>query len=171
MIGRLAFFGAITLVLAAQQKPQDIDGWDKIRWGMTMGEVRSIYRVTAQPETADDWTLLQLQPVNFGGVQMGVQVGARRQNGKVVSVRLWSYFGSPDTRPTASARDFDTLRASLIERFGQPTSQDVTKGENGRLVKTMLWKFPSTSILLTLEQSASLPNLGKIFLEYTEPGN
>ncbi len=41
------------------------------------------------------------------------------------------------------------------------------RGENFRLIKTVLWTFPPPSILMTLEQSASLPNLGTIYLDYT----
>jgi hypothetical protein len=33
-------------------------------------------------------------------------------------------------------------------------------------VKTVRWKFPSTSIVMTLEQSAILPNVGTIYIEY-----
>lgn len=166
MIARLALLGALAGVLCAQ-KPPDIDGWDKIKWGMTVDQVRAAYGVGTQPQTQDEWTLLQLQPATIAGVEMGVQVGARQASGKVSSVRLWSYFGSPNSRPTASGGDFDTLRTFLIRKYGGPMSEDATRGENGRFVKTVTWKFPSTAVALTLEQSASLPNLGKVFLEYT----
>lgn len=167
MIARLALFGALALALYGQARPQDIDGWDEVKWGMTVDQVRAAYDADAQPQTQDEWTLLQLQPVTIAGVEMGVQVGARQASGKVSSVRLWSYFGIPNSNPKASGRDFDTLRTFLIGKYGAPVNEDTTRGENGRLVKTVTWKFPSTAVVLTLEQSAPLPNLGKIFLEYT----
>jgi hypothetical protein len=41
---------------------------------MTIAEVREhSYR-----ESKDNWTLLYLNPVKMGGVEMGVQVGARQ---------------------------------------------------------------------------------------------
>jgi hypothetical protein len=166
MFVRLALLAALAGVLCAQ-KPQDIDGWDKVKWGMTVDQVRAAYGVDVHPQTQDEWTLLQLQPVTIAGVEMGVQVGARQSGAKVSSVRLWSYFGSPNSRPTASAQDFDTLRTFLIQKYGMPSGEDATRGENGRFVKTVTWRFPSTAVVLTLEQSASLPNLGKVFLEYT----
>jgi hypothetical protein len=55
----------------------------------------------------------------------------------------------------------------LIQKYGPPASEEAKRGENFRLLKTVLWTFPSTSILMTLEQSASLPNLGNIILDYT----
>lgn len=167
MIARLILFGTLALELFAQPRPQDIDGWDKVKWGMTVDQVRASYGVDAQPQTQDEWTLLQLQPVMLAGVEMGVQVGARQASGKVSSVRLWSYFGSPNSNPKASGQDFDPLRTFLIQKYGRPANEDETRGENGRLVKTATWKFPSTQVVLTLEQSAPLPNVGKIFLEYT----
>jgi hypothetical protein len=166
VLARLALLGTLAGILSAQ-KPADIDGWDKVQWGMTVNQVRTAYAVDAQAQTQDGWMLLQLQPVMIAGVEMGVQVGAREAGGKVSSVRLWSYFGIPNSNPKASGQDFDTLRTFLMRKYGTPVKEDVTRGENGRFVKTVTWKFPSTTAVLTLEQSASLPNLGKIFLEYT----
>lgn len=169
---RLGALVALSVALYAQAKPkdtkpQDIDGWDKITWSMTLAQVRAAYHADAQPETRDDWTLLQLNPVNVGGVEMGVQVGARQGSGKLSLVRLWSYFGLPNSAPLAGPQDFDTLRAMLIQKYGPPANEETKRGENFRLIKTVLWTFPSTSILMTLEQSSSLPNLGNIFVEYT----
>jgi hypothetical protein len=156
---------------AKDPAPQDIHGWDKIRWGMTIAEARAAYDIKTQPESKDNWTLLYLNPVKIGGaemgVEMGVQVGAREVAGKITLVRLWSFFGVPGAAPLAGAQDFDTLKTTLIQKYGHPAKEETTRGENGRLIKTVLWTFPSTSILMTLEQSTSLPNLGTIYLDYT----
>jgi hypothetical protein len=107
---------------------------------------------------------------------MGVQVGAQSGSDKTPSVekitlvRLWSYFGLATSAPLAGPQDFDTLRTVLIEEYGHPTNEEVKRGENFRLIETVLWKFPSTAILMTLEQSSSLPNLGNIYLDYTATG-
>src|SRR5579863_3965776 len=170
MLKRSLRFGlllALGLTLYGQTKPKDIAGWDKIKWGMSLAEVRAAYGIETQPETQDGWTLLQLKPVKMGGVEMGVQVGARQDAGKVTSVKLWSYFGLSTSAPGASGQDFDTLKTELIQKYGQPANEETKHGENFLLLKTALWKFPSTSILMTLEQSSSLPNLGNIFVEYS----
>jgi hypothetical protein len=164
---RLGVLAAVAVALYGQSKPKDVDGWDKIKWGMTVAEVRSSYGVEAQPENKDNWTLLQLNPVKVSGVEMEVQVGARQGTGKVTFVRLSSYFGLPSSPPLAGAQDFDTLRTMLILKYGNPANEETTRGENFRLIKTVLWTFPSTSVRMRLEQSSSLPNLGNIFLEYT----
>ena len=167
---RLGVLAALSFALYGQVKPKDITGWDKIRWGMTIAEAASAYGVDAPPETKDDWTLLQLKPVKMGGVEMGVQVGAKSGAKRITLVRLWSYFGLANSAPGAGPQDFDTLRTLLIAQYGPPSSEESRRGENFRLIKTVRWNFPSTSILMTLEQSSSLPNLGNIILDFTATG-
>jgi hypothetical protein len=180
---RLCALAALAVVLYGQAKPkdsapqdpapQDINGWDKIRWGMTIAEARSAYDIHTDPEGTDNWTLLYLNPVKIGGVEMGVQVGARPGGEKapgserITLVRLWSFFGLSSSAPLAGPHDFDTLKTTLTQKYGHPADEETKRGENFRLIKTVLWTFPSTSILMTLEQSASLPNLGTIYLDYT----
>jgi hypothetical protein len=164
---RLAALAALTIALYGQTKPSDVTGWDKIRWSMTIAEARSAYDIHTEPETRDNWTLQYLNPVKMSGVEMGVQVGARAGAEKITSVRLWSFFGVPNAAPLAGAQDFDTLKTTLVQQYGHPANEETRRGENGRLIKTVNWTFPSTSIVLTLEQSTSLPNLGTIYLDYS----
>jgi len=164
---RLGVLVTLAIVAYAQPKPKDVEGWDKIKWSMTLAEVRSAYQIDAQPESKDNWTLLQLKPVKIAGVELGVQVAAKQDAGKIGSVTLWSYFGLPNSAPSAGPQDFDTLKNALIQEYGAPANEQSTRGLNFRLLKSVIWKFPSTSVLLTLEQSASLPNLGNIDLQYT----
>jgi len=164
---RLGALVALAVALRGQPKPKDVDGWDKIKWGMTIAQARSAYGVATQPERKDNWTLLDLKPVKVVGIEMGVQVGAGPGSRKITLVRLWSFFGLPSSPPLAGPQDFDTLKTMLIQKYGPPANEEAKRGENFRLLKTVLWTFPSTSILLTLEQSSSLPNLGNIFVEYT----
>jgi hypothetical protein len=168
---RLGALAALAVVLFGQGTPKDVDGWDNIKWGMTMAEARSVYHVDSEPVNKDEWTLLELKPVQLAGVEMGVQVGAREGAEKISLVRLWSFFGLPSSPPSARPQDFDTLKATLIRKYGQPAKEEVRQGgENTHYFKTALWTFPSTSILLSLEQSSALPNLGTIYLEYTATG-
>ena len=159
---------ALAIVLYGQATPKDVDGWDKVEWGMTIAQARAAYAIAADPESQNNWMLLELNPVKLAGVQMGVQLGARQgEAGKISLVRLWSFFGLPTSPPLAGAQDFDTLKSTLIEKYGHPATEDVQRGENFRLLKTVHWTFPSTSILLSLEQSSSLPNIGNIYLDYS----
>ena len=163
----LAAWFAFAVALPGQPQPKDIPGWDKIKWGMTIAEARAAYKLDAQPEKNNDWTLLKLNPVKIGNVEMGVQVGARHGTEKITSVTLWSYFGLANSAPSAGPQDFETLKTLLTQEFGPPANQKTERGLNFRSIKTVLWKFPSTSILMTMEQSASLPHLGNLIIEYT----
>jgi hypothetical protein len=169
---RLAALAALSVVLYGQPepkdpRPQDISGWDKIHWGMTIAEARSAYGIDSKAESNADWTLLTLNPVKMGDIQLSVQVGARRPGEKITLVRLWLYFGLPTSPSSGGPQDFDTLRTMLIQKYGRPAREETKRGENFRLIKSILWTLPSTSILMSLEQSASLPNLGNIYLDYT----
>jgi hypothetical protein len=166
IVGRVCALIVLAVALSGQTRPKDVDGWDRIKWGMTIAQARSAYAVESQPESKDNWTLLDLKPVKVGAIDMGVQLGARQGSQKISLVRLWSFFGLPSSPPLAGAQDFDTLKTALIQKYGPPDNEEEKRGENFRLLKTVLWTFPSTSILLRLEQSSSLPNLGNIFLEY-----
>jgi len=174
IVARLAALATLAFALGAQPKPtNDVDGWDKIKWGTTIAEARSAYGVTSEPESKDNWILLKLNPVKIADIEMGVEVGAPAGEktpaaGKINSVKLWSFFGIPSSAPKAGPQDFDTLKAALIREYGQPANEETKRGENFRLIRTVLWNFPSTSILLTLEQSSSLPTLGNIYLDYSE---
>jgi len=167
IVVRLGVLAAFAVALYGQPKPKDVGGWDKITWNMTIAEARSAYAIDAQPESNDNWMLLKLKPVKIGDVEMGVEAAARLSSEKITLVRLWSLFGVPTAAPSAGPQDFDTLKTILTQQYGHPASEEVKRGENFRLIKTVLWSFPSTSILMTLEQSASLPNLGTIYLDYT----
>ncbi len=160
----------LALAVALYSQPKDVQGWDKIRWSMTMAEVGSTYGVEAKPESKDNWTLLDLHPVKMGDVKLGVQVGASQGSDKVTLVRLWSTFGMASSAPSAGQQDFDTLRGLLIQKYGHPDNEETQRGENFRSIKTVVWKFQSTSILLSLEQSSSIPNIGNIYLDYTAAG-
>jgi hypothetical protein len=169
-INAVRFCAFSVVALAVYGQPKDVQGWDKIQWGTTMAQARSAYGVDTQPESQDGWTLLKLNSAKIGGVEMGVQAGARDGSEKITMVRLWSYFGLSTSAPSAGAQDFDTLRTVLIQKYGDPAAEETRHGENFRFIRTVRWAFPSTSILMTLEQSTSVPNIGNIILDYTATG-
>ena len=164
---RISVVLILSVALFCQDKPKDVDGWDQIKWGMTIADARSRYGIEAKPENTADWMLLTLKPVRIAGVEMSVQAVAPRATEKISSVRLWSYFGLTTSTPGAGPKDFDTLRKQLTDDYGPPAKEETTRGLNFRLLKTVAWSFPSTRIELNLEQSGSLPSLGNITLEYT----
>jgi hypothetical protein len=103
----------------------------------------------------------------MAGVEMGVQVSARAGTDKITAITLWSYFGLVNSASSAGPQDFDTLKTLLSQEYGPPAEEKAERGLNFRSIKTVLWKFPSTSVQMTMEQSASLPHLGNLIIEYT----
>lgn len=166
----IAFVGATQ----GQPPPKDVEGWDKIQWGMTAGAARAAYDIEDQLRineycgviTTGCWDTLALKRVKIGDISMAVSAKATHNSGRITRVSLWLSFGLPDDAPFAGPHDFDTLKTLLIQKYGIPVNEEI-KREYGDPVRTALWVFPSTSILLKISQKESLPSLGSIDLIYT----
>jgi hypothetical protein len=61
---------ALAVPLIGQIKPKDTDGWGKVRWGMTIAEVRTAYNINAPTQATERWTSLPLGPIKVGDVEM-----------------------------------------------------------------------------------------------------
>jgi hypothetical protein len=142
------------VALLGQTPPRDVDGWGKIRWGMTVADASQAY-VIDRHEDNDFWSQLIAQPVMIGDITMRVSIGAKHGSEQISRVRLSTMLSGKD-----GAEDFDTLKTQLIQKYGPPIDGE-TRTEGTDTVRTFLWTFPSTSIRLTLTQSQ-----GRIDLEY-----
>jgi hypothetical protein len=158
----LSVAGVFAVTLLGQAPPRDVDGWGKIKWGMTLADARQAY-VIDRNEDNNIWTQLLTQPVDVGDITMKVSIGARHGSDQVSRVRLWMNFGLRDSAPLASAKDFDTLKILLIQKYGPPVDGE-TKTDGTDAVRTFWWAFPSTSITLTLSQAQKCG--GRIELDY-----
>ena len=159
---RLCMAGVFAVTLSGQAQPRDVDGWGKIHWGMTIAEAGQAY-VIDRHEDNDFLTQLIAQPIQIGDIIMKLSIGAKHGAEQVSRVRLWMFFGRKDSEPGASAKDFDTLKTQLIQKYGPPVDGETkTEGTDG--IKTFLWTFPSTSIRLTITQGPN--SQGRIDLEY-----
>jgi hypothetical protein len=137
----LAALSAVTFLLG-QTPPRDVDGWGKIRWGMTLADAGQAYVIDRHDDN-DRWSQIIAQPVLVGDITMRVSIGAKHGSEQVSRVRLSTNSG---------AEDFETLKAQLIQKYGPPIDGE-TRTEGTDTVRTFLWTFPSTSIRLTLTQS------------------
>jgi hypothetical protein len=143
---RLAALVACAVALSGQTQPKDVDGWDKIKWGMTIAEARAAYNVTAEPEVNEYWTILTLTSVEIGDIKWNASARVKRGQDGISGVSLFS------SEPTSTS--FDTLKALLIQKYGSPASTETKMGGlNGATkVTTVLWSLPSTSIFLIENQ-------------------
>ena len=153
---RLGALIAFAFTLTGQTPPKDVDGWGKIKWGMTIAEARAAYNVEVQPQTNEYWTFLRLESIKIGDIGMDADAAAKHGSEHIFNVVLtWIFSGHPEG-PSGS-HGFDTLKTLLIQKYGLPVS-DEKKREFGDPVREVLWTFPSTSILLKLGQVAVTVN-------------
>jgi len=134
----------------SQAKTQDVTGWAKIKWGMTIEDVRSAY-----PGATGDGTRerLFLEPVQIGDLSMNVSVSARTGTDRITKIELSNMDGG--------SRKFDGLKVLLIQKYGAPINEATKSDEANASVTTLLWTFPSASITLALRRGRG------IYLEYT----
>jgi len=151
------FAALFAVALAGQAQPRDVEGWGKIRWGMTLAEAGQAY-VIDRHEDNDRWSQVIVQPVVIGDLTMRVSIAARHGFEQVSRVRLSTNSSGKD-----SPDDFDDLKAQLIQKYGPPIDGE-TRTEGPDSIKTFLWTFPSTSIRLTLTQRPN--NQNRIEVEY-----
>jgi hypothetical protein len=136
------------IALLGQTPPKDVEGWDKIKWGMTLKEARSAYKSEAPPSGNEYWTLQWLTTIKVGDISMDANAMAKPESDHVVRVRLELIYYLHPEGPSGPVA-FDTLRTLLMQKYGTPSS-DETKTKFGDPVHDVLWTFPSTSILLEL---------------------
>lgn len=158
----LSAAGLFAVTLWGQAAYRDVDGWGKIKWGMTLNDASQAY-VIDRHEDNPVWSQLIAHPVEIGDFTMKLSIGARRNSDWVSRVHLWMNFGSRDSDPAASAKDFDTLKILLIQKYGPPIDGETKTGATDS-IRTFLWTFPSTSITLKLTEDQKAG--GRIDLEY-----
>ena len=150
----VALFAA---ALSGQAQPRDVEGWGKIRWGMTIADASQAY-VINRHEDNEFWSQLIAEPVIVGDITMRVSIAAKHGSDRISRVRLSTNYGRRN-----DAEDFDTLKTQLIQKYGPPIDGE-TRTEGADNVRTFLWTFPSTSIRLTLTQDSK--GQGRIEVDY-----
>jgi hypothetical protein len=148
----LCIAAVFSITLSAQAPPRDVEGWGKIKWGMTSAEASQAY-VINRHEDNEFWSELIAEPLEFYDFKLRVAIGARHGSDQITRVRLW----------TNAAQEFDTLKALLIQKYGTPIDGE-WRSEGTDAVRTFLWIFPSTTIRLTIRQDQKAQ--GRIDLEY-----
>jgi len=176
----LIFAAAMATPILAQ--PQDIAGWGKIKWGMTIDEAKALYpdlhpiqetRGTGQALIFNDFELDPSQAANitfYTEKTIGItdilltftKVGGRAGGMDIESL--------PGSLPARTRRGiFDDMKKLLLEKYGAPKSNE-NRMEGAFERTTMLWVFPSTLIELQLSQSVRFAQLGRLSISYRSVG-
>jgi hypothetical protein len=172
----LIFAPAMAAPIFAQ--PQDVSGWGKIKWGVTIDEAKALYpdlrpiqetRGTGQALIFNDFELDPSQAANitfYAEKTMGITdilLMFTKVGGKVGGMDIESL---PGSLPAKTRREiFDDMKKLLLEKYGAPKS-DENRIEGGFERTTMIWIFPSTLIEFQLSQSVRYAQLGRLSISY-----
>lgn len=146
----LAFLFISAGVLRAAEKPPDVHGWDKLRWGMTGDEIKAAYgkdiKVHKPREDAREgvYSDLELTGIAIGGepfrASLWMDISAKKLS-KIVFVPK----GEPEGY--AWAETFIKVEEELASRYGDPDEEE-TSNDPGTSAERK-WVFPSTVIELS----------------------
>lgn len=144
--------------------PLNVNGWNRIQWGFTFADVRAVYGTQRPIDTYAQWLSLQLPSVTVDGIALAPTVSAKKGSDRISLISLGEGFGLPESEPQAGPADFETIKASLIQKYGSPA--ETTQGrERSMEITTLLWVFPSTSISLEMQHNKP-ERFGTITIRY-----
>jgi len=135
---------------SAAQKPQDVNGWEKLKWGMTGDEIKAAFgkdiKVHKPREDAGEgvYSELELTGLTIGGepfrASLWMGIGTKKLS-KIVFV--------PKVEPEgfAWAETFIKVEEDLISKYGDPSTEE-TSNDPGTSAERK-WVFPSTVIELS----------------------
>jgi len=159
----------VAVLIAAQlnAQPKDVDGWQNIKWGMSVAEARAALGSQASEPTEESGPnvvlikRLLIENITIGDFLCKAALQTKRGSDAIsaVTISLPSMRDPPDHR----GHVFDSLKRSLIEKYGQPKSED-RRAEGGDVESIILWTFPSTSI--TLRRVEGSRGFGYVNIEY-----
>jgi hypothetical protein len=134
---------ALLFGVALAQKPADVHGWGKVKWGMTLVQIQKLYP-EAQPTTRTNYnqtTQLGLVIPKFDLINLPFTVTfwERPTDKQVSSVEVTAPHGD------ASIAAFAQLETPLMHRYGEPALRENNETIGSR---SLTWKFPSSEIRL-----------------------
>ena len=162
----IVFLFCILNELSFAQRPQDIDGWNKVKWGMTEEEIMNVYGVQVRKSNTQPgetfYSNLELDNLSITNNPFRVTFFMDNKTKKLVFVRLtpnrdkYSYGDLQEKLPNinplllelAKTRAiFDDLEKELIGKYGKP---DYISDKPSKFMNTQerTWYFPSTTIKL-----------------------
>ncbi len=134
----------------AAQKPPDVYGWEKLKWGMTGDEIKAAFgkdiKVHKPREDAGEgvYSELELTGLTIGGepfrASLWMDIGTKKL-AKIVFVPK----GEPEGY--AWAETFVKVEEDLVSKYGDPSTEE-TSNDPGTSADRK-WVFPSTGIELS----------------------
>jgi len=154
-VGVHAAVRAIPLVLVASlslvAQSKDVNGWGKIKWGMTVAQAKAVYGTQVQVadpaseshETDEYVDQLVIERLKVGDLEMQVAIKTPRGSDGIREVALALPKG--DSRASRISA-YAGLRNSLILKYGKPSHAE--SKDTDIFSESTTWAFPSTIITL-----------------------
>src|ERR1039458_8086439 len=150
---------ACAIATVGQERPKDVKGWGKIKWGMTVDQAKKAY---ADAKTGDGKTVglltcyvacyvekLAIDSLSVGDTIMQASFETSVDSDLIEAVSLHMSLGNGmDT--------YAHLKDSLIQKYGLPTNQEKDQISMSNGSETLIprfsvkWIFPSTTIQLNM---------------------
>lgn len=115
--------------VAQTDKPEDVKGWNKVTWGMSVADVKAALGDQATPSTVVPGpNFTDIERLTINNLQVGDDLVGRcgiqtkRNSDAVTSIEI--RFGQVRDDPSTRERGFDILKRLLIEKYGTPKNED-----------------------------------------------
>ncbi len=154
---------------AAVCQPNDVQGWTRIKWGMTVSEARETFRgQVSDPRVATPPEAILVDRFIVNDIQIGritaeAAIQTERDSNQVVAVRIRAT--GPMSTGMARTSTYSTLKHLLITKYGTPQNEDHSPYGTGGTDSRVLWLFPSTSITLRWSEMGNGEN-GVVTIKY-----
>jgi hypothetical protein len=154
--------GTISLPRLGLAQIQDVDGWDRARWGMSEDELIKAFegQIVKLPETSRNnrmYSDLGIDDLEIRGSRYQIRFYMDNRTNVLIQVSIAPKQG------TASVALFKSLEHMLVEEYGNPSYKDNEKGKKMERHRRE-WSFRRTVIeLVYLDTRIGAPFLVLVY--------
>jgi hypothetical protein len=128
---------------------EDIVGWDKARWGMTLSELEKLYELEGWVKTEFNRRPLKKQSeiggFNFGG---NFVFDRRSPSGELFEINLWSM-----TENAKNKDIYEKLMSLYIRKYGKPDTDKEDDTKTKQHTRELIWNRPSGRVIYKYDYS------------------
>ncbi len=146
----LAFLFIYAEGINAAQKPPDVYGWEKLKWGMTGDEIKAAFgkdiKVHKPREDAGEgvYSDLELTGLTIGGEPFRASLWMNSSAKKLTKI---VFVPKGESEGYGRAETFIKVEEDLVSKYGDPHVEE-TSNDPGTSAERK-WAFPSTVIELS----------------------
>ena len=153
----------------AYTKPNDVQGWEKLKWGMSSGEVQGVLgkdvkkREIRHDEKDGVYTELEMLNIKIGGSKFRASLWMDQDTKELSRI---VFVPEVKTADYHWAKTFISLENSLVDRYGIPDVENTTNDPGTSAER--IWNFPSTEIEMSY---LKIDDSELLLLVFSERGN